>query len=195
MSLQARLLDDIVDNVRTARGTMRLQRQAIDLTSVVAAALDMARPAATAHEVRLEQRLDGREMPVFGDAVRLQQVMTNLLSNALKFTPAGESITVRLERAGEHAQISVSDSGIGIEEAFLPFVFERFRRGNHAREGLGLGLAIARHLVEMHGGAIAVTSPGLERGSTFTVTLPLQSRDLPRGARERSGQMEGPARL
>jgi len=174
VSLQARLLQDIVDNLRAARGTMRLQRQAIDLTSVVAAAVDAARPAANAQDVRLEQKLQGHEIPIFGDAIRLQQVMTNLISNALKFTPPGGSIVVRLEQAGEQAKVSVRDTGIGIDESFLPFVFERFRRGNHAREGLGLGLAISRHLVEMHGGTIEASSAGPERGSTFTVMLPIR---------------------
>ncbi len=177
VSLQARLLEDIVDNLRASKGTMRLQRQTIDLASVVTAAVDTARPAATRQDVRLDLTLESREMPVFGDPVRLQQVMTNLISNALKFTPARGSIAVRLERTGDLAKVSVTDTGVGIDPDFLPYVFERFKRGDHSREGLGLGLAISRHLVEMHGGTIEAASAGPARGSTFTVALPIQTRE------------------
>jgi signal transduction histidine kinase len=173
VTLQGRLIEDIVDSMRVAKGTMRLRRQPIDLASVVTAAVDAARPSAAAQGIDLQQTVDVVEAPVFGDPERLQQVMTNLLSNALKFTPSGGSVTVEMRRAASQVRVSVRDTGIGIDPAFLPFVFERFARGNHAREGLGLGMAITRHLVEMHGGRIEVASAGPERGTVFTVTLPL----------------------
>ena len=134
-------------------------------------------PAADAKGVRVETILDPLTTPVFGDADRLQQVVWNLLSNAIKFTPRGGKVQIRLARVDSHVEIAVSDTGIGIATEFLPHVFERFRQGDatFAREhgGLGLGLSIAKQLVELHGGSISAASAGAGRGATFTVRLPL----------------------
>jgi len=142
--------------------------------------MDVVRPAADAKKIRLVSALDPVAGPVSGDADRLQQVVWNLLSNAVKFTPVEGQIEVRLERKGAHIRLTVSDTGEGIEPEFLPFVFDRFRQfeGRHTRVhgGLGLGLAIVRHLVELHGGTVSAASRGRGQGATFTVTLPLAAR-------------------
>ena len=139
--------------------------------------MDVVRPAANAKKIRLVSALNPAAGPVSGDADRLQQVVWNLLSNAVKFTPVEGQITIRLEREGAHVTITVSDSGEGIEPEFLPFVFDRFRqfesRPARVHGGLGLGLAIVRHLVESHGGTVGAASRGRGQGATFTVTLPL----------------------
>ncbi len=135
------------------------------------------RPAADAKGVRIQATLDPRVGPVSGDPNRLQQVAWNLLSNAVKFTPKGGRVQVRLQRVNSHVEISVSDTGIGIAPDFLPFVFERFRQADssatRAAGGLGLGLAIVRHVTEMHGGTVEASSAGEGQGATFTVRLPL----------------------
>jgi CheY-like chemotaxis protein len=140
-------------------------------------AVETVRPAADAKGIRLDRRLDPAAGPISGDPSRLQQVVWNLLSNAIKFTPGGGTVHVVLERAGAHIEIHVADTGIGIRPDFLPHVFERFRQGDASTTrqhgGLGLGLAIVKHLVELHGGTVQVHSPGEDRGSTFTVRLPL----------------------
>jgi CheY-like chemotaxis protein len=151
----------------------------VELPPIIEAAMDVVRPAADAKKIRLISALDPTG-PVSGDPDRLQQVVWNLLSNAVKFTPIEGEITIRLEREGAHVTITVSDSGEGIEPEFLPFVFDRFRQfeGRPARVhgGLGLGLAIVRHLVELHGGTVSAASRGRGQGATFTVTLPLAAR-------------------
>jgi CheY-like chemotaxis protein len=151
----------------------------VELPSVIEAAIDVVRPAADAKKIKFVSALDPTG-PVSGDPDRLQQVVWNLLSNAVKFTPAEGEITVRLEREGAHVRLAVSDTGEGIEAGFLPFVFDRFRQfeGRPARVhgGLGLGLAIVRHLVELHGGTVSAASRGRGYGATFTVTLPLAAR-------------------
>jgi CheY-like chemotaxis protein/anti-sigma regulatory factor (Ser/Thr protein kinase) len=154
------------------------------------AAVDAARPAAEAKHIRLQTLLDPQATQISGDPDRLQQVVWNLLSNAIKFTPKDGRVQVRLERVNSHVEIVVSDTGIGIEPEFLPFVFERFRQsdGSMTRRhgGLGLGLAIVRQLVELHGGTVSVESKGEGHGSTFIVSLPLlpvrlePEKDLPR---------------
>jgi signal transduction histidine kinase len=174
---QAKLIEDLLDVSRIITGKLRLDVHPIELTALLKAALEIIRPAADAKSVGLKSVLDAGVGMVSGDSSRLQQVVLNLLSNAVKFTPKGGQILVRLERAGSQARIIVSDTGKGIGPAFLPYVFERFRQadGSSTRphSGLGLGLAISRHLVEMHGGTIRAASRGEGQGATFTVEFPL----------------------
>jgi signal transduction histidine kinase/ActR/RegA family two-component response regulator len=175
--LQAQLIDDLLDISRIISGKLRLDVQAVDLAQVVRAAVDVVRPAADAKEIRLQIELDPQAGPVSGDPGRMQQVVWNLLSNAVKFTPREGRIQVRLRRLNSHAEIMVSDSGLGIDSEFLPHVFDRFRQadGTRARRhgGLGLGLAIVRHLVELQGGTVSAFSGGPDEGATFTVQLPI----------------------
>ena len=173
---QARLINDLLDMSRIVSGRLRLDIQEVELIPVIEAAVDTVRLAAEAREIRLETALDPKAEPILGDAMRMQQVVWNLLSNAIKFTPAGGRVLVRLERAGRHVRISVSDSGQGIAPDFLPFVFQRFRRGDGSstrqQAGLGLGLAIVRHIVELHGGTVEASSEGPGRGACFEVVMP-----------------------
>ena len=174
---QNQLIGDLLDVSRIITGKSRLEMRVVELPPIIEAAMDVVRPAADAKKIRLVSALDPAAGPVSGDADRLQQVVWNLLSNAVKFTPAEGQIEVRLEREGAHVTITVSDTGEGIEPEFLPFVFDRFRqfegRPARAHGGLGLGLAIVRHLVELHGGTVSAASRGRGQGATFTVTLPL----------------------
>ncbi|HLM03003.1 MAG TPA: ATP-binding protein, partial [Pyrinomonadaceae bacterium] len=174
---QTQIIEDLLDISRIISGKLRLDIRLVEMESIIEAAFESARPAAEAKNIRLHMLLDRKASPVAGDADRLQQVVWNLVSNAVKFTPKGGRIQVRLERINSHVEISVSDTGQGIAPEFLPYVFERFRQGDSsiARRygGLGLGLAIVRQLVEMHGGTVSATSPGENQGATFTVTLPL----------------------
>ncbi|HEX4885311.1 MAG TPA: ATP-binding protein [Casimicrobiaceae bacterium] len=173
---QSTLIEDLLDLSRITTGRLRLDVTAVDLAGVAEAALDVVRPAAQAKGVRLVASLDPRAGPVSGDASRLQQVLWNLLANAVKFTPKGGQVQLRLHRVNSSAEIVVADTGRGIPADFLPFVFERFRQADDkAREqgGLGLGLAISRHLVELHGGTIRAESPGPGEGATFAVRLPV----------------------
>jgi PAS domain S-box-containing protein len=174
---QTQLIDDLLDVSRIITGKLRLNIRAVDLSSVVMAAVDAARPAAEAKEIRLQTLLDPQAGPITGDPDRLQQVIWNLLSNAVKFTPKGGRVQVRLERINSHIEIVVSDTGIGIDEEFLPHVFDRFRQldGSKTRRhgGLGLGLAIVRQLVELHGGTVLAENNREGQGAVFTVKLPL----------------------
>ncbi len=174
---QAQLIEELLDMSRIVSGKIRLDVQAVDPSSVVAAALDVVRPAADAKGVRLVQTLDPQAGPVCGDPARLQQVLWNLLSNAVKFTPRGGRVHVVLERVNSHVELSVADTGKGISPDFLPHVFERFRQedgtAGRAYGGLGLGLAIVKQLVELHGGQVSATSVGGGQGATFVVSLPL----------------------
>ncbi len=171
---QAQLIDDLLDIARVVSGNLRLDLRPVDLAQVVEKALDAMHPAAEAKSIAVTADLDRPLEMAAGDPDRLLQVVSNLLSNAVKFTPGGGAIEVSLKRDSGEARITVRDSGDGISAAFLPHVFERFRQGGvRSQGGLGLGLAIARHLVELHGGAIRVESPGEGRGTTFTVSLPL----------------------
>ena len=174
---QNRLIGGLLDVSRVIAGKSRLEMRVVELTPIIEAAMDVVRPAADAKKIRLVSALDPVAGPVSGDADRLQQVVWNLLSNAVKFTPVEGQITIRLEREGAHITITVSDSGEGIEPEFLPFVFDRFRqfesRPARVHGGLGLGLAIVRHLVELHGGTVSAASRGRGQGATFIVTLPL----------------------
>ena len=176
---QARLVEDVLEVSRIICGKLRLNSRPLDLTGVVEAALASVRPAAAAKGVILGRRFDLGAAPVEGDPDRLQQVINNVLSNAVKFTPAGGEIAVHLhprEPDGGAFEVEVSDTGVGIRPEFLPFVFDRFRQSDasstRAHGGLGLGLSIARHLLELHGGTITVASPGEGQGSTFTLSLP-----------------------
>jgi signal transduction histidine kinase/ActR/RegA family two-component response regulator len=171
------IVEDVLDISRIVSGKIRLNVQPVELPDIVRSAVDGIMPAADAKGLRVETIVDPDASPVSGDPERLQQVLWNLLSNAVKFTNRGGKIQVRLERVNSHVEIAVSDTGIGIAPEFLPHVFERFRQADSgiARErgGLGLGLSIARQLIEMHGGTIHVFSGGINQGATFRVQIPL----------------------
>jgi len=174
---QNQLIGDLLDVSRIITGKLNLDVSEVELIPIINAAIDVVRPAAEAKNIRLISTLDPAAGPVSVDADRLQQVVWNLLSNAVKFTPGGGQVAVSLEREATRITLTVSDTGEGIEPEFLPFVFDRFRQfegdTKRAHGGLGLGLAIVRHLVELHGGTVGAASPGKGRGATFTVTLPL----------------------
>ncbi|MBF2000667.1 MAG: PAS domain-containing protein [Synechococcales cyanobacterium M58_A2018_015] len=174
---QANLIEDLLDISRIIAGKLRLDVRPTNLVSVIEAAIDTVRPAAEAKAIRIQAVLDPAAGLVSGDADRLQQVVWNLLSNAVKFTPKGGRVQVRLERVNSHIEIIVSDTGQGIPLDLLPAVFDRFRQGNSSTTrlhgGLGLGLAIVRHLVELHGGSVHAESAGEGQGATFIVNLPL----------------------
>ena len=175
---QSRLIGDLLDVSRLATGRLRIEPRPVDLPPLVQAAVDAVQPAADARRVHLRCLFDPSIGPVAGDPERLQQIVWNLLSNAVKFTPAGGRVELRLERDDRDIRIVVTDTGRGIAAEFLPVVFERFRQAEDVRKrtrqgGVGLGLAIVRHLVELHGGRVAVESPGEGLGATFTVVLPL----------------------
>ena len=176
---QARLVEDVLEVSRIICGKVRLRVGPVDLSSVIDAALASARPAATVKGVSLRRVVDDLSAPVPGDADRLQQVVWNLLTNAIKFTPAGGTVTIRAAQANAQASIEVVDTGLGIKADFLPFVFDRFRQfdGSSTRShgGLGLGLSITRHLVEMHGGYISARSDGDGKGAAFLVLLPVSA--------------------
>jgi signal transduction histidine kinase len=176
--VQEQLIADILDVSRIVTGRLRLDLRPIELAPVVDAAIDTLQPSAAAKGVDLSCTL-GRTGKVLGDPDRLQQVVWNLLSNAIKFTPAGGRVSVSLARAGASAAISVTDTGEGISESLLPFVFDRFTQGDSSvtrlHGGLGLGLSIVRHLVELHGGHASAHSEGPGHGATFSVTLPLRT--------------------
>jgi PAS domain S-box-containing protein len=175
--LQTKLIEDLLDISRIITGKLTLDRQPTEMAHVVNDALNTVRPAAEAKNITITTSFDSHAEPVLGDPNRLQQVVWNLLSNAVKFTPKDGHIGVSLLRVDSQVEISVSDSGEGISPEFLPYVFERFRQadGRTTRKhgGLGLGLAIVRHLVESHGGSVKATSGGEGRGATFSVLLPL----------------------
>lgn len=174
---QAQLVEDILDVSRVITGKLRLNVAPVDAASIINAAIDSVQLAAETKSIQLGVTLDPSARHIAGDAGRLQQVVWNLLSNAIKFSPSGGRVDVRLERCGSVVQISVSDTGDGISPDFLPFIFDRFRQadGSSTRRhgGLGLGLSIVRHLVELHGGAVRAESAGEGRGATFTISLPL----------------------
>jgi PAS domain S-box-containing protein len=177
--LQAQMIDDLLDMSRIISGKLRLDVQRVDLADVLRAAAETVSPAAAAKDIRMQLVLDPQAGPVGGDPNRLQQVFWNLLSNAIKFTTKGGRVQVLLERIESHVEVSVNDTGEGIEPAFLPHVFDRFRQADatttRRHGGLGLGLAIAKQVVELHGGTIGATSPGKGRGATFSVALPLSA--------------------
>jgi signal transduction histidine kinase/CheY-like chemotaxis protein len=186
--LQAHLIDDLLDVSRIITGQMRLDIRQVDLVPVIEAAVESVRPAAEARQIRIRRLLDPLAGPVAGDPARLQQVAWNLLSNAVKFTPKGGRVEVRLERVNSHVEFIVADTGVGISPEFLPHVFDRFRQldssSTRKHGGLGLGLSIVRHLVEIHGGTVRVKSGGDGQGTTFIVDLPLSVAHLTPGPGE-----------
>ena len=171
------IIEDVLDVSRIVSGKLRLDVQPVDLPLIVHNAVATVQPAADAKGVRIQPITDPRVGPIAGDRDRLQQVVWNLLSNAVKFTPRGGRVQVRVERINSHIELTVADSGIGIKPEFLPRVFERFSQGDagtrRTNGGLGLGLAIVRHIVELHGGTVEASSEGENMGSTFRVRLPL----------------------
>ncbi|MBA2605082.1 MAG: response regulator [Acidobacteria bacterium] len=176
---QAQLIDDLLDMSRIVSGNIRLEMRPLDLEPVVTAAIKSIEPAASAKGIHLEQTLEAPNGRVAGDPVRLQQVFWNLLSNAVKFTPPGGHVRVSLVRRGATLEVAVSDTGAGIAPQFFPDLFQRFRQQDASTTrrhgGLGLGLSIARHLLELHGGSVHASSPGEGQGATFVVTLPALS--------------------
>jgi signal transduction histidine kinase len=175
---QSMLVEDVLDVSRAAAGSLRLSKTVVDVAAVLGAAVESIKPAAEARRVIVQWRGQPELGTIRADGARLQQIASNLLSNAVKFTPEGGQVDVTAARNGTMIEISVSDTGIGIDPEFLPQVFERFRQADtsttRTHTGLGLGLSIARHLVELHGGTIRVDSPGTGRGSSFTVRLPVE---------------------
>jgi signal transduction histidine kinase/CheY-like chemotaxis protein len=176
---QVLLVDDLLDVSRVIMGKLRLTLRPVDLASVVTAATDTLRPTAEAKGVSLQAHLDPQAGQVSGDQDRLQQVVWNLVSNAVKFTPKGGRVEVRVEGTGSSVEIAVNDTGQGISPEFMPYLFDRFRQADKSsgrrHAGLGLGLAIVRQLVELHGGSIRAESAGVGQGATFTVSLPILS--------------------
>ena len=186
-SALAHIIEDLLDVSRIAAGTLHLVPQPVDLVAVAQAAVDAVRPLAVAKNVHLEFLPDSTAIEaVSGDAVRLQQVIWNLLANAIKFTSEGGRVALMIQPSTDHIEVRVADTGQGIGPDFLPHVFERFRQADGAttrrHTGLGLGLAIVRQLVELHGGTVHAASEGAERGATFTVRLPIAAGEA-RGAR------------
>jgi PAS domain S-box-containing protein len=180
---QTRLIEDILDTSRIITGRFKLDPHPVNVETVFRAAVDVIRPSAEAKGITLNATVDVSDCMVFGDTNRLQQALWNLLSNAVKFTYEGGRVEAHLGRTDGQIEITVSDTGIGVEPQFLPHVFERFRQADSAstREygGLGLGLAIVRHIVEMHGGVVSASSPGKDQGATFKIRLPLASASAP----------------
>ena len=173
--VQTDLIEDLLDVSRIESGKLTLEIRPVDSVPVVEAAIDAMRSAIDAKQIHLETALEASGAQIAGDPGRLQQVVWNLLSNAIKFTPQGGRVTIRLERINSRIQITVHDEGMGIRPDFLPHVFERFQQAPGGRRGggLGLGLTIVRHIVDLHGGTVEAASPGEGRGATFTVTLPV----------------------
>ncbi len=175
---QARIIEDLLDVSRVISGKLRIARHAVELLPAVEFALDTIRPAALAKSITLSAAVEPNLGAIVADEDRIKQVLWNLLSNAVKFTPAGGSVSVAVAREGGLVEIRVTDTGQGVRETFLPHVFERFRQQDsgttRTQGGLGLGLAIVRHIVEMHGGTVHVESRGEGQGTTFIVRLPAQ---------------------
>jgi signal transduction histidine kinase/ActR/RegA family two-component response regulator len=177
--VQAQLIDDLLDVSRIVSGKLNLDVRPLDVASVTRAAINVVRPAADAKGISIDYWAERGLGAISADSARLQQIVWNLLSNAVKFTPHGGKITVRVEQDGTNARVTVKDTGQGIEPDFLPRAFDRFRQADSSTTrsfgGLGLGLAIVRHLVELHGGTVSAHSDGVNRGATFSATFPLLS--------------------
>ena len=175
---QLHIVADLLDASRIVTGKMQLVFEQVDLAEVVRHAGETLAPTARAKDVSLRAEFDEIRGPMYADRARLQQVIWNLVNNAVKFTPPGGEVTLRLRTSGRTVELEVSDTGIGIEPDVLPHIFERFRQGDtgltRAYGGLGLGLAIVRHLVELHGGSVTARSAGRDRGATFSVRLPFR---------------------
>ncbi len=186
---QAQLIEDLLDMNRIVSGKIRLDVQRLELAPIVEAALDSVRPSVEAKSIAIRRTMDPNAGPVFGDPNRLQQIVWNLLTNAVKFTPKGGKIDLIVQRVNSHVEIAVHDSGMGISAEFLPHLFERFRQADSSTTrkygGLGLGLSIVKQLVELHGGSVKAESAGEGGGATFTVVLPLRAvHDLTSSPRE-----------
>ena len=175
--LQAQLIDDLLDISRIITGKLRLEQKVVNVHTVTDAAVESVLPAATAKRISLVREVDDHSNAIFCDPSRMQQILWNLLSNAIKFTPAGGRVTLSEKREGSNVALSVNDTGLGIEPAFMPHVFDRFRQqdpgSTRKHGGLGIGLSIVRHLVELHGATIEAHSEGSDRGATFTVRIPV----------------------
>ena len=191
---QAQLIEDLVDISRIVGGKLNLEVVPTELMPILDASIEVVRPAADAKEITIDVNYDARVGPVAGDASRLQQIIWNLLSNAVKFTPKGGKVSIDFRRQNGFAELVISDTGIGISADFLPHVFERFRQAEstatRSHRGMGLGLAIVRHLIELHGGIVTAASDGENRGSTFTIHLPLAAIER-RASREESQKTNG----
>ena len=183
---QAQLVSDLLDISRVITGKLRINARPVDITNSLESALESIRPAAEAKQIRIEVERERFATVVTGDADRLQQVFWNLLSNAVKFTPRGGQVEVKVARADSQLEMTFSDTGAGISREFLPYIFDRFTQADttsaRSHAGLGLGLAIVRHIIELHGGTVSAESKGVGKGATFRITLPvralqLQSRD------------------
>jgi signal transduction histidine kinase len=177
---QTQLIDDLMDMSRILSGRLTIDEEPVELVNLIQTSVDAVRPSAEGKGVTLELRIDPEGGKIVGDPARLQQVILNLLTNAIKFTPSGGKVRIALERRDAHIHVSVVDSGVGIAPEFLPHVFERFRQGDigarRLQGGLGLGLAIVKHIVELHDGSVGAESAGVGRGATFVVTLPRAKR-------------------
>jgi signal transduction histidine kinase len=203
--LQTQLIEDLLDISRIISGKVRLDIQEVDLPPVVMAAIDSVLPAAAAKGIHLEQVIDPLAGSVSGDPGRLQQVLWNLLTNAIKFTPKDGTVHVLVERVNSHVEIGIADTGEGIDAEFLPHLFERFSQADGSAKrrhgGLGIGLAVVKNLVELHGGSVSATSPGVGKGSTFTVHIPVRvargiQDEQPRPAsKRRPDVISGPGKL
>lgn len=182
VNAQVRLVEDLLDMSSVVSGRMRLAVQVVDLRDVIEEVLDSVRPAAEAKGLRLQALLESPGAPVSGDRDRLQQVVWNLLSNAVKFTPRGGRVEIKAHRVRSHAEVIVSDTGQGIHADLLPYVFDRLRQGDstttRTHGGVGIGLALVRHLVELHGGSVFAESAGEGQGATFVVKLPLMIAEV-----------------
>jgi PAS domain S-box-containing protein len=191
----AKLVEDLLDVSRIVTGRLSIDARAVEMSAIINTALESVKPAAEAKGIDLKVDLDPWVGLISGDPARLEQVIWNLLSNAIKFTPKGGGVEVRLEREDSDVVVTVSDTGVGISREFQPYVFDRFRQADASNtrrhQGLGLGLAIVRHLVELHGGSVKVDSEGEGRGARFTIRLPLIAAQLGRGDFDGLQQSDG----
>jgi PAS domain S-box-containing protein len=179
---QAQLVSDLLDISRVITGKLRINARPVDITSSLESALESIRPAAEAKQIHIEVEREPYATVVTGDADRLQQVFWNLLSNAVKFTPRGGQVEVKVARVDSQLEMAFSDTGAGISREFLPYIFDRFTQADttsaRSHAGLGLGLAIVRHIIEMHGGTVSAESKGVGKGATFRITLPVRALQL-----------------
>ena len=180
---QSQLIDDLLDVSRIITGKLQIEPRSVDLCALLEAAVEAVRPSFEAKKIEFETVLPPEACTVAGDPNRLQQIFWNLLSNAVKFTPANGKVRIELTRCEPRIRVSFTDSGIGIKRDFVPYIFDRFRQADgsttRVHGGLGLGLSIVKHLVQLHAGDIEVVSEGSNRGSTFTVSFPLASNGTP----------------
>jgi signal transduction histidine kinase len=173
---QLRIIEDLLDSARIVSGKLRIEPEPVDLVPVLESALDTLRPAAEAKGLTLAADFDLQHEEVLGDAIRLEQIVWNLLSNSIKFTPEGGRVELRMQHDADQIRVTVRDTGAGIDADFMPYIFERFLQSDVTSSrrfgGLGLGLSLVKYLVELHGGAVTAASEGRNRGTTFTVVLP-----------------------